>query len=211
MIHCYTECTVVSDDEYRTRYDCKICKRTYYTIKDRTVESKDAKDSGTTFKHGSPFIVCENCGQEEKLHWSKPVRVLLGWEENGKKYDRVGYEHPLVPQTVAPGTRIVVPSRIPIIRQVKGCRDCYNEQQTQSARLGKPHYFGTENRPKVEQTVQIPLSKTILAPKESVVVVPYSFPSGSKARIAQYNQDKVDDYTAEVEGLYGPYHDRKAK
>jgi transcription elongation factor Elf1 len=180
-------------DDYRTRYDCAVCNKQFYQVKDRTTEESTKQSN---LKNGTPYIICGNCGQEEKLHWSKTVRILLGWEQNGNKYDYVvGWDRP----PAIPGTRIIVPAMKPIIKQVRGCTDCYNEQTSQTAKLGKLHYFGTVNTPKVEQKVQTP-NTTVYAPKVEVEVVPYTFPTAGRTKVQRWGETRQgEDYSTHVD------------
>ena len=211
MKHCYVDCTVISDDDYRTRYDCKVCKRTFFQLKDRTVGSSTSERSSSTLilKNGSPFITCGWCTQEEKLHWSKTIRVLIRWERNGQQYDRIPMEHnPWIGHL--PGDRIVVPAYRPVINQVQGCRECYNEQSSETAKLGRPHYFGADLSPKVDKPTE-GKSTTIYKPKPDVIVVQSGvFPSSEHASVQKGWNTTPDSEDVNIrEGLYGPYHDRK--
>src|SRR5688572_30788343 len=82
MIHCFTECIIKSDDEYRTRFDCVICKKTFYELKDR-IATRNGIAGSSLFINGTPHIMCGNrdCNQPERLHDAKIIRIFPKWEE----------------------------------------------------------------------------------------------------------------------------------
>lgn len=235
MKHCYTDCTITSDDRYRTRFDCKVCKRTFYQMKSQSsVDPQKGSLAGKTFlKDGTPYVTCENpeCLQVERLHDSKKIRLFIpfnntekhivkGWEKLTPVYEYVSTQHGVV--------RIVRERQRMVVLSVNGCMKCYNHQDAESRRIGKLHVYGANNTPKHEDTkgkveyykddrgrvLPRPLSTAVVAPVPEVAVVPYTFPTSGRTRVQPWGEtrekEEYDDKknVTRTQGLYGPYNDR---
>lgn len=217
MKHCYTECKVVSNDEYRIRYDCCICKKSFYELKDR-IATRNGIAGSVLFIDGSPFITCGNeaCNQLERQHDSKKIRIFYKWEELDQVYD----------YTIVNGrrTRYVRKRFRPVLRTVNGCIKCYAHQESQTALYGKPFCFNMQMTPKSEP--QLVEDTTKYKPIEPVEVVPYTFPTLGRTKVQAWGQTKesyeqddkdrtaLERRAAQLENkdlMYGPYRDRKGK
>src|ERR1044071_5549388 len=150
MKHCYTDCIVKSDDEYRTRFDCVICGKQFYQLKDRTTKVESKNDSllvgSILLVNGTPHITCEGhqyydgCKHTDRLINAKNIRIFLKWEEVGKE----------VVRDQRTGVRYIRTRYKPIIRQARGCENCANFQDAETQKIGKPHMFNGSNLPRYE-------------------------------------------------------------
>jgi hypothetical protein len=221
---CYTEMVIKSDDEYRTRFECLHCKKSKYQLKDRSskVEStKDSlKDGSVLLVDGSPYIQCENegCGQIVRLHDSKKIRLFVpftkpeknifdGWEKLTPTYEWV--------QTYTGWVRTVRERSRMVILSVVGCTDCWNHQDSESRKLGRPHIYGASNQPVSEKKVDTKaINKIPLKPLPIVMVVPTRWETAGATKVQRWGQTRESVVPEEKElkkDLYGPYKDRKGK
>lgn len=204
MIHCYTQCQIVYDDSYRTRFDCVICKKSFYQLKDRVSESANElmtlrKDSSVLLINGSPFITCANeeCQQIERQHDSKKIRIFLKWEEIGQE---IAY--------TAEGIRYIRTRWKMVLKSALGCIKCHSYQDSESQKLGKPHIYGLEVRP--NQIVKLTPDTTKYSDKQEYVVVTDRFESGDGIR-SSWVQDSTPLSQEDLKALYGPFNDRRGK
>lgn len=146
VLCCNLPATLISNDDYRTRYKCIACKKDKYVIKDRS-DGFQGKQQLTTAPNGDLYSDCGICGLPVKYsdlferdssggsrtrqsRSAQRVTILVKWEQK-----EIPYWYKTLSRTdnqedygLGRGIKIV---NVPILRSVAACSSCYGAFERQ--------------------------------------------------------------------------------